>query len=68
VIAVTSVRSDAIPVSCHINKTTPHSVAMGTKPTIQIRTDRTRVRPYLLRDRIHDKGLDLETFLAGGVP
>jgi len=37
-------------------------------PTVQIRTDRTRVRSHPLRDMIYDKGLDLETSLAGGEP
>ena len=41
---------------------------MGTKPTVRIRTDRTRVRSHPLRDGIHDKGLDLETFLTYGEP
>jgi hypothetical protein len=39
----------------------------GTKPTIQIRTNRTRVRFQPLWDGIHDEGLDLEIFLASGV-
>jgi hypothetical protein len=36
---------------------------MGTNPTVRIQTNRTHVRFRPLRDGIHDKSLDLETFL-----
>ena len=66
---VTLVRSDAIHVPCSSAKTTPpKAVTTGTITTGQIRPDKTHVRFHPLRDGIHDKGLDLETFPAGRVP
>ena len=35
-------------------------VTTSTKPTVQIRTDKTWVRSHPLRDGIHDESLDLE--------
>ena len=43
-------------------------VTTGTMPTVQKWTDRTRLLSHPLRDGIHDKGLDLETFLTCGEP
>jgi hypothetical protein len=69
VTAVTLVQSDTIPKPLRSNKTTPHKVvATGTKHITRIWTDKTCIRPHLLWDVIHVKSLDLETFLAGGVP
>jgi hypothetical protein len=38
----------------------------GMMTTGQIRPDKTSVQSYLLRDEIHDEGLNLEAIQAGG--
>ena len=63
-------RSSQTPSLCHAAPMRQHrtTTATGKKPTIRIRIDRTRVRSHPLWDGIRDKGLYLETSLAGGEP
>jgi len=65
-----SARSSQTPSLCHAAPIRQRriAVATGMKPTVRIRTDKTRLRSHLIRDGIHDKGLNLETSLADEEP
>jgi hypothetical protein len=42
------------------------AVMTGMEPTVQIQSDKTKVRLHPLQDGIHDESLDLEAIKIGG--
>jgi hypothetical protein len=42
------------------------AVTTGMDPTVQIQSDKTKVRLHPLQDGIHDESLDLEAVKIGG--
>ena len=57
-----SPRPSQTPTPCHVARMRQHRIAYktGTKPTVQIQTDKKYVRSYPLWDGIYDKGLNTE--------